>query len=271
VLLQDYVPEENFPEYSPGHREAFGESLQQLRRLVSSAELSVAHVNSGMDILTGLNARRVRKIPVYITADDFQETDDRFTLAMYPEGTRRILFAGEVDSASGVNDLYKTYWYFRRFVKEEKQDWQMLIAGDHRRCDSYNYTLKESIRRFELEQFWIVHNPGLEPDQLSALFARAEVFMTFDSGDLRGENIVRAIRQGLPVIAHSAAAGEDILGDSELLIHPLIHSAAAERLERLQRDEDWRRVVTEAQSERLENLEERAVSFLWTSALSRFA
>lgn len=271
LLLHDYVDISYNFHYSQTVRQDFALAREQLHEMASTAPLSIAHVNKGVELLSIAGARRVRKIPLALDPQSLAETPDRFTSQLFPASQKRIVCCAEADSESGLLDLYKTLWYLNNFTPGVEDTWQLVVAGNACRCESYISLLKKTIGRFEIPQFQIVLTGVMELTELNALLDSANVYASFDYGDLRGEGVLRAIHRGIPVIGVSDAASEDILGESNSLIIPLIHSSAAERIVRLESDEPFRQECLASQRRRLENCRPRALTFLWNSVLSRFS
>jgi glycosyltransferase involved in cell wall biosynthesis len=97
----------------------------------------------------------------------------------------------------------------------------------------------------------IVRTGWLEADELSALVARAELLAYPSLYEGFGFPPLQAMAAGVPVVATGAGSLHEVLGDAALMVEPGDDDALAGALERALGDEDLRRQLVAAGSERV--------------------
>lgn len=269
VILHEFIPHQYHKHYDQEFIDSYRSAENSLVSQLSSCEIAIGHSRAACDRLVELGAKRVRQVPVPVDFSVLDQKSDRFSEGMLTDGTKNILFCGEVDPESGVTDLIKTFWYFRKFIAAG-EEWRLLVNGRQDRCIGCFNDIAHAFLHFSIPQDWIVFTGELDEEQLRSYYLSADVYVSFDSGDLDGAALLRAVHFGVPVVASVGGAAADILADSDLIIDDLIHSAAAEIIGRVVNDGEWRAKVLASQKKRLEQFGRNTISFLLKSIFSRF-
>ena len=270
VVLQDYIQVDYFHLYEDAERKKLISIDRWLTELIPNAAVSIGHSDAACRILELKNARRIRKIPALADYSGFDLKPDRFQSILLNNEKRKIMFSGEVDAGSRVEDLIKTFWYFCDYEKTGSTEWQLLINGRHDRCVGYMQKISLVFKHYEIPQNWVLMASDLNQEEINAFYDNADLYLTFDESDFSGTGILQAIHNGIPVIAFSQGAGGDVLTGTEMLFDEPVHSAVAEGIEMTVTDDIWRKKILEAQRKILKRFDHSAVEFVLRSVFSRF-
>ena len=286
VVLHELLPASCIGRPDPETRGRFEAAHDRLALLAPGCELAIGRSTSACDRLERIGFRRVRRLPPLVDFEALDAPPDPLTLAMLDDAAPTLLYAGDLHTASGAEDLIKTAWYHRSFLTDPDTarpflnsgrtdipvcpPFQLILTGGANLCLTYYARLSDLVAELELGDDAVLFAGELDPGRLRACLHRAAVYIHLNGADLSGARILQAIHCGVPVVAIAEGAAPEILGDTGILLDSAIHSAVAETLHRLIVDADWRQLVIRRQRRRLEEFSTERTAFLLRSILTRF-
>ena len=242
------------------------QAWEQLRKLAGSCELAIGHSGAACGWLERLGFGRVRRLPFLMDEELSASRPDAVTQKMLEGSGPLLLFAGDVVESANLTDLIKTVWYCRNFGEAGTR---LAIAGAVNLCPAYFAWQRDLVAERDMGEV-VTFLGAVGPEQLRACLEAADIYVQFSGADWTGAGLLAAMRAGVPAIAFAEGAAAEVLGDAGVLLSTTIHSAAADEIQRLAKDAEWRGRVVECQNRRLELLSEAAIAFQLKTLLGRF-
>jgi glycosyltransferase involved in cell wall biosynthesis len=268
LFLHDHVDHSYFHLYPPIQAGEFASAIDQLTTLLPDIQVTIGHSSKACTILEKMGAGRIRHVPLLFDFSFFSDHPDPVFSHLYGDRPM-LLFSGEADAESGIDDFLKILWYANKFESTAEDCWKGLILGRIDRCEGFLATVNEAMKHYEMPLDWLMMSAEPEDKEIRAAFHLADIYLSLDRGDLDGAGVIAAVQCGIPVIG-SGGGAEQALGDSRLIFDEPIHSAMAETIELLRKDRELRDRIISEQKERLHEYQHGAVSFLLKSVFSRF-
>jgi L-malate glycosyltransferase len=233
-LLIDYhniTPPDLIDGWAPKVREELVEGEEQLVKLAPKAFFGLAHSEFSEAELRAAGCEQTRVVPPLFDIDR-RTPPDRSVLKVLEsekaDGGRDWLFVGRISPHKAQHDLIKAL-AAARAVYDPKA--RLHLVGTSLGED-YPRALDRFAKRIGVGA--AVRTPGAVPDAvLSAYYEAADVFVCASDHEGFCVPLVEAMARGLPVVAYSAAAVGETVGDGGIVLgekSPLLVAAAVDRL-----------------------------------------
>ena len=196
----------------------------QLRELASQARLGVADSSYNEQDLIDAGLTRTSVVPPLL---------DLGTLEAAPASAGRPgpttwLFVGRLAPNKAQHDVIKALAAYRRFHDASAR--LVLVGGGT--DEPYAATLRKFVKSLDLDDA-VTFTGGVSDDERTAYYARADVFVVTSEHEGFCVPLVEAMFHRVPIVAFSAAAVPETLGDAGLLLEtkePCTVAAAVHRM-----------------------------------------
>ena len=185
-------------------------------------------------------------MPIIFDPERYTVRPKRSVMDAYQDGCANVLFVGRMAPNKRVEDLILTFFYLKRYVRE---DARLLLVGAHGGMGRYVGFLERVVEELDLED---VIMPGhVSHAELMAYYRCADCYLSMSEHEGFGVPFLEAMHFGVPIVAYEAAAIPETLGDSGILVREKAYPAIAELIGLLMEDRDLRVRITRGQSTRL--------------------
>lgn len=252
LVYHNITPPEYFSLVNPRTAGDLARGRDQVRRLAGAAAVNMADSRFNADEIAALGYRDVRVLPLMLDLQKLRGEPDRGILRQFGDGRINILFVGRVAPNKKVEDLLRAFHFFRRFVEPEAR---FIHVGSFAGTERYYYLLLTQARELGID---CVHFAGSVPQaQLNAFYRVAHVFLCMSEHEGFCIPVLEAMVNGVPVVAHAAAAVPETMDGAGVLFEGKPFEAVAEMMGRLVRDVPFREAVVRGQNERIARMETR--------------
>ncbi|MGH2770991.1 MAG: glycosyltransferase family 4 protein [Actinomycetota bacterium] len=219
-LLVNYhnITEAGFLErWSPAAAEHMRLARRQLRRLAGRCDLAIAPSSFNRAELAREGFGRIEVVPILVDFARYDRAPHRRTLAHLRrptgQGGARWLFVGRITPNKCQHDVIGAFAAYRRLFDPEARLW--LVGGG---ASMAYWRSLEALGR-ELDIAHAVRLTGMIPfARLLAHYRAADVFVCASEHEGFCVPVLEAMYLGVPVIAFSATAVPETVGDGGLLL-----------------------------------------------------
>lgn len=179
-------------------------------------------------------------------------------------GAFKVLFVGRAVPNKRIEDILRTFYYYRRCVNSDSH---LFLVGP------------SWVDRYDAQLRWLVDSLGLMSDvtftgrvgdpDLASCYAEADVFLSMSEHEGFAVPLVESMAFGLPVVAYSSAAVPYTLDGAGLSFSRKDFPMVGELLERVRTDPRLREAVLASQRERMSVFSHSAVKETLRQALER--
>lgn len=163
-------------------------------------------------------------------------------------GFVNILFTGRIVPNKKIEDIIKIFSYYQKNVNCKSR---LILVGGIRYQNYYN-ALVDYIQLLGCKN--VMFTGHVANDDLEAYYAAADVFLCMSEHEGFCIPLVEAMKREIPIIAYSAAAVPDTLGESGVLVDTKDEKKVAGILNRIATDCEYRNKVIYSQKRRLSSL-----------------
>lgn len=253
-LIVDYhniTPAPFFARWEPAIAGALMKGRRQLAELEVRAQLGLADSAFNAQELTDLGYRKTAVVPILLdvaTLDDAPA--DPTTLARLSDRKARggidWLFVGRLAPNKAQQDLVKAFAAYRRLYDDRAR--LHLVGGSS--SHQYETALIAFIEALDLGDAVDLAG-GVSAGALTAYFETADVYVTASEHEGFCVPILEAMHHRIPIVAYSAAAVPETLGDAGLLLDAKDAYTIAAAVQRVASDAPLRARLIAAGTERL--------------------
>jgi L-malate glycosyltransferase len=210
----------------------------QLRELAERARLGVADSSYNEDDLIEAGFPRTTVVPILL---DLTTLDIEPTAAPARSDAVTWLFVGRLAPHKAQHDIIKAFAAYRRFHNADAR--LFLVGGGPE--DGYARTLRRFIHGLGLDDSVTVTG-GVSPAELAAYYRAADVFVVCSEHEGFCVPLLEAMHRRVPIVAYSATAVTETLGDAGLLFDVKDACTIAAAVDRVVNDPELRRQLVDA-------------------------
>jgi glycosyltransferase involved in cell wall biosynthesis len=219
----------------------------QLRSLAARAELGIAvsRYNEAELIEAGYSNTTV--VPFLLDGAALRAAPDAARLEQLEAEQRSVewLFVGRLAPNKAQHDVVKAFAAYRRFYEADAR--LHLVGGGV--DTTYGRTLLHFVDALDLADA-VDFAGSVTPEQLAAHYEAADVLVVCSEHEGFCVPLVEAMRHRLPIVAYSAAAVPETLGDAGVLIETKDAATVAAAVARVTRDVSLRDALVDRGAER---------------------
>lgn len=251
VVYHNITPVEFYEPWDPGVTYGMAWGRDQLRRLATHAVGGLAVSEYNRRELEALHYKRTATIPFLIDLAEFDHSmDEDFAANMQAEkasGGVDWLFVGWVAPHKCQHDIIKAFAAYKALYD---RDARLHFVG-RTGLDAYQVACEKFVGELGLGES--VHFHGRVADGvLGAFYQNADVLVSMSEHEGVGIPLLEAMHHRLPIVAYSAAAVPETVGNAGIVLarkRPVVVAAAVARIVR---DTTLRNVLTDRGSRRVE-------------------
>lgn len=264
MIYHNITPYEFFLDY---HRILSRECYKgrlEIKLFVGKVDLALGDSEFNRRELESLGYADTGVLPLLIDFSKFDGKTDPVVRRIYDNGKFTILFVGRVIPNKKFEDVIKSFSMYKKYFNPESQ---LLLVGDFRGMERYLVALEKLVDELELSD---VHFTGrVDFDELLACFRLADVYLSMSEHEGFGVPLIESFYLGLPVVAYAAGAVEDTMNGGGILIHEKDFAKIAVLLDKLHKDEAFRKKVVLSQKKALQKFSWENVSQILLSHIQK--
>jgi glycosyltransferase involved in cell wall biosynthesis len=246
--------------------------LAELPGLLRGARVVLSPSSFSAAQLRAAGAAEVALVPIPFDTAGHVVEPDREWVARLADGRPNVLYVGRLAPNKRQDELLRALYYYSRGAGRGR-DARLLLVGAPSAAPGFQAWLERAIATWELEG---VHLTGHVSDAArAACYRAASVYVSLSEHEGFGVPLIEAMHHGVPVIARSATAVDETLGEGGLLVRDADPRRVAELIGLVVEDERLRSAMIAAGHRRVaelapDRIEARLVEAL-AGAISRSA
>jgi glycosyltransferase involved in cell wall biosynthesis len=217
IDYHNVTPAKYFARWEPPAARSMRLARQQLESLVGTPGLAVADSSYNEDELVQLGFQETAVCPLLVDLERYHADPDRRTLARLRRrreaGGRSWLFVGRISPNKCQHDVIAAFALYLRLFDPDAH--LTLVGGPT--SPRYLRALETMIDELGLTTR-VEIRAGLADPSLLAHFVTADVFVCLSEHEGFCVPILEAMELGLPVVAYSAAAVTETVGEAGVLL-----------------------------------------------------
>ncbi len=251
TLIVDYhnlTPLRYFAGWAPVAAGGVAWGRRQLGALAPRTALGIGDSRYNEAELVDAGYARTTVVPILVPPDVLAVPPDAATATRLRGTAEGVtwLFVGRLAPNKAQHDIMKAFAAYRRFHDAKAR---LLLVGSSS-SDTYELALERFADRLGLAD--AVELAGsVSPEALAAYYASADVFVSCSEHEGFLVPLLEAWHHGVPVVAYSAAAVPETLGDAGLLLDDKDPFTVATAVARVLGDDALRRGLLDAGAARL--------------------
>ncbi len=252
ILYHNITPPDYFRLIQPATADLLARGREQARALAGVAFVNLADSRYNADELMSWGYINPQVLPLMLDFGKLTGPADRATLNRFRDGRANVLFVGRCAPNKKVEDVIRLFACYQKAVEPASR---LILAGSFSGTERYQRLLVTLARDLKLEN--VVFMGSIPQDQLNACYRAAQVFVCLSEHEGFCIPLMEAMVQGVPVLAHAAAAVPETLGGAGVLYSGKPLEEMAEMIGRLVRDPVLRKAVLVRQQERIAEFRDR--------------
>jgi glycosyltransferase involved in cell wall biosynthesis len=266
MIYHNITPFEFFLDY---HRILSRECYKgrlEIKLFVDKVDLALGDSEFNRRELESLGYSKTGVLPLLVDFTKFDEKGDPVVQRVFDSAKFTILFVGRVIPNKKFEDVIKSFYFYKKYFNTRSQ---LILVGDYRGMERYLAALQELAGRLELSD---VHFPGrVDFAELLAFYRLADVYVSMSEHEGFGVPLVESFYLELPVIAYAGGAVEETLNGGGILLREKDFAKTAVLLDRLHRDESFRKEIVASQKTALAQYSTENVSRILVDHIKRLS
>lgn len=249
IDYHNVTPMHFFAAYEPRVAALLYAGRAECEEFADLSPLGIADSDYSAGELAVMGFRRTATVPILLDFDSYAAEPDGGTLEKL-EATKKgtdILFVGRVSPQKRHEDLIKAFAVFKRHFDPGAR---LLLVGTSS-SDRYLRTLRDYVARLGIDD--VIMSGEVSFAQLLAYYRAADVYLSMSEHEGFCVPILEAMMFDIPIVAYSAAAVPETLGEAGILVEEKNYEKVAALIELVRSDEDLRRQMAQAGRKRLEH------------------
>ena len=257
-LIVDYhniTPAPFFARWEPAVAAALMKGRRQLATLEPRAELGIAHSAFSAQELNELGYARTSVVPLLVDLDVFDAAPaDPVTLGRLADarsgGGVDWLFVGRLAPNKAQHDLVKAFAAYRRLF-DPRARLHLIGASSSHLYETALFGFVEALGLTDAVEI----TGGVSAGALTAHYESADVYVMASEHEGFCVPLLEAMHHRVPIVAYSATAIPETLGDAGLLLDAKDAYTVATAVHRVVTDEALRTQLIDAGADRLRDLD----------------
>ncbi|MBN1939281.1 MAG: glycosyltransferase [Candidatus Aminicenantes bacterium] len=253
VIYHNITPAEFFEDVNPEFARIARVGREELARLASVCDLSLADSEYNRLELAALGFRNTAVFPLFVDFDKYTRPDHTLLRGLYRDDRVNILFVGRVAPNKKIENLIKTVFYYKKYISPLVR---LIIVGKTNTFPEYFASVSRMADEFYLkpgEVRFIGHVPD---DEMYALYRASDVFLSLSEHEGFCLPLVESMMFDLPIVALGAAAVPYTLGEAGLVLHEFRPGRTAEAVHLAAKDPSLRAALVESGRRELRRLKD---------------
>lgn len=245
VVYHNITPAEYFVGVNARVADRCRRGRWELERLAAVTDLGLGVSEYNRRELETAGFRRTGVLPILVDWTQYAAAPVPALEAAYGRG-RNLLFVGRIAPNKRIEDLVKTYYFYRRLDPESR----LLIVGTAVDMEGYLAGCQKLAAELGLLDS-VVFAGAVSQAELCTYYRLASVYLSLSEHEGFCVPLLEAMHFGVPVVAYAAAGVPGTLGGAGLLVEEKDFPTIAELAHRAATDPGLRAAVAAGQRERL--------------------
>jgi glycosyltransferase involved in cell wall biosynthesis len=217
----------------------------ELQRLAAVTDLALGVSEFNRRELEAAGFRRTGVLPILVDWKGYALAPVRSLVDAYREGTN-LLFVGRIAPNKRVEDLIKTYYFYRRLDPGSR----LLVVGSSVDTEGYLAGCQKLAAELGVLD-GVVFTGSVSQADLGTYYRLASVYLSASEHEGFGVPLLEAMHFGVPIVAYAAAGVPGTLGGAGLLVAEKDFPMIAELIHRVVTEPTLRAAIVGGQRERL--------------------
>lgn len=207
VVFHNVTPPELLRTFDAATAAACEAALAELRELSTFASGALAYSEFSAHSLREAGFPEPRVVPYPLDFSAFNVKPEPTLRAELSDGCTNVLFVGRGSPNKRIEAVLRVFTAYQRLYQPRSR---LVLAGGLDREHPYGAWVHAVRETLSPER---VHLLGrVSPEQLSACFETAHVYLSMSAHEGFGVPLIEAMHRGVPVVAHDAGAVAETLG-----------------------------------------------------------
>ena len=249
LQYHNVTPAHFFAPYDPGMFRLATLGRQELTTLIGQVDLALGDSEYNRVELDSLGFAPTGVMPIAVNTKSIVAHVPRPALAhMLNDGLTNILFVGRIAPNKCIEDHIRLAEHYKRYVDSR---YRFIFVGNIDLVPKYFGTIQALISQYQMPPDRFLFTGRVPDDDLATYYAMADAYVSLSEHEGFCVPLVEAMAADVPILAYSAAAVPETLGNAGVQFAPKDLEYAAETLGMLVYDEDLRSEVLAGQRRRL--------------------
>lgn len=187
-------------------------------------------------------------IPLFRNDDKRAVANKKIVDRYNSNGYVNVLFTGRMAPHKKIEDVIKIFSYYQKHFNIKSR---LILTGKTGFPNYYN-ALVDYIQDLNVKN--VIFSGHVSEEDLEAYYAVADIFLCMSEHEGFCIPLVEAMKRKIPIIAFSATAVPDTLGEAGILVNVKDEEEIAYSMNRLMTDLDYKMSVISSQSKRVDVL-----------------
>lgn len=246
LIYHNITPPEYFVGVNTRVADSCWHGLWDLQWLAPVTDLALGVSEFNRRELEAAGFRRTGVLPILVDWTTYAHLPVPTLEAAYGHGTN-LLCVGRVAPNKRVEDLIKTYYFYRRLDPTSR----LLVVGTTVDMESYLAGCQKLAAELGVLD-GVVFTGAVSPAELCTYYRLAAVYLGLSEHEGFCVPLLEAMHFEVPIVAYAAAGVPGTLGDAGLLVREKDFPALAELIHRVVTEPVLRAAVVAGQRERLQ-------------------
>lgn len=218
---------------------------------------TVSKFNKKDLIAMGFTPNKISVCPIIVPFDDYKKPYSKEVFDKYNKEGTKILFVGRMAPHKKIEDLIKTFYYYKKFFDANAQ---LFLVGSFA-YPQYQAQLDEFVSRLELED--VIFTGKIKFNEILSFYNMADIFLCMSEHEGLCLPLVEAMFFKLPVIAYNSSCIQETLGYNAELIYYKDFPEIARLINKLMTNEELRLTIIDNQNEQLKYFDGERLGKIW--------
>jgi glycosyltransferase involved in cell wall biosynthesis len=237
----------------------------ELQRLASVTDLALGVSEFNRRELEAAGFRRTGVLPILVDWSQYAHPPVAAVEEAY-RATTNLLFVGRLAPNKRVEDLIKTYYFYRRLEPASR----LLLVGSWVDTEGYVAGLQKLAAELGVLD-GVVFAGSVSQAELCAFYRCASVYLCLSEHEGFCVPLLEAMHFGVPIVAFAAAGVPGTLGSAGLLVAEKDFPTTAELVHRVVTDRSLRDAVVAGEQDRLRAFDAEPIGALLRGHLEALA
>lgn len=204
--------------------------------------------------------------PIIIPFEDYTQEPDQKILEKYrDDGIINILFVGRIAPNKKQEDVIRAFYVYQ---KEYNPASRLFLVGSSGGMEKYEQQLKNYVNQLGITEK-VIFSGHIKFKSILAYYRLADVFLCMSEHEGFCVPLVEAMFFDKPIISYNSTAIPETLAEGGLLLEKKDPYLAAAAIDRIVRDADLRKYISEKQKVRLNDFSYEIVRSRFLQCLRR--
>jgi glycosyltransferase involved in cell wall biosynthesis len=263
VIYHNITPPEYFVGINARVADRCRRGRWELGRLAAVTDLALGVSEFNRQELEAAGFRRTGVLPILLDWSQYAHPPVDPVARAYGEGTT-LLYVGRVAPNKRVEDLIKTYYFYRRLDPGSR----LLVVGSAVDTEAYLAGLQKLAAELGVLD-GVVFTGAVPQAELCTYYRLASVYLSMSEHEGFCVPLLEAMHFGVPIVAYAAAGVPGTLEDAGVLVEEKDFPVLAELIHRMVTDARLREAVVAQQRDRLEAFDRTVVGEQLRAILDR--